>query len=274
MNRDIFRRQALDVCSIDNARQLGGYTGHKGRKIKENVLLRSACLSDASEEDLEKLKTKYNVTLVVDFRTEEESKAMPDHKIDGTTYMCLNVMTLNDPMKTLFGGKEAIKWDEGFAGKLLSYAENGDMQTYYENLIISEKGQDGYAAFLKTLLEQKTDEAVLWHCTQGKDRAGLASIFLLAALGADKETILTDYELSNGYYEKKVAYMEKIAAEKGHNEKTITNIRSMIGVSREIMEHVLKFVDDKYGSLEQYIREQLKITDNDLAELREKYLEP
>ena len=59
--------------------------------------------------------------------------------------------------------------------------------------------------FFRILL--KTDPgrgAVLWHCVDGKDRAGLATMFLLSALGADKQTILEDYLMSNSGKEEKL----------------------------------------------------------------------
>lgn len=52
-----------------------------------------------------------------------------------------------------------------------------------------------------------------------------------------------DYELSNVYYEKKVKALEKLAVEKGCDKKSIENVRTMIGVSRELLEDILKFID-------------------------------
>ena len=48
-----------------------------------------------------------------------------------------------------------------------------------------------YKDFFRLLIEVDSEtNAVLWHCTDGKDRAGLAAALLLAALGADMKTIL------------------------------------------------------------------------------------
>jgi protein-tyrosine phosphatase len=38
---------------------------------------------------------------------------------------------------------------------------------------------------------------VLFHCTAGRDRTGVATVLLLEALGVPRETILSDYLLSN-----------------------------------------------------------------------------
>lgn len=273
MKKDIFLRQALDVSSIGNARQLGGYLGSDGRVIKKNLLLRTAGLSEASKEDLEKLKTEYHVTQVVDFRTEEERQAMPDQKIEGAVYTSICVMNLDDSTKKQFQNKMEIQWNEEFVDAILSHLDQIDMKANYEGQINSEMGQAGYREFFRILKEQKPGEAVLWHCTQGKDRTGLASLFLLSALGVDEKTILMDYELSNVYYDKKVKALEKLAAEKGYGAKTIEQIQAMIGVNREVMEYTLKVLKEKYGSVEQYLHHQLGVTDEDIQELKEKYLQ-
>ena len=48
---EAYQAQAIEMESLNNARQLGGYVGADGRKVKDNVLIRCGQLSDASEED-------------------------------------------------------------------------------------------------------------------------------------------------------------------------------------------------------------------------------
>ena len=48
--------------------------------------------------------------------------------------------------------------------------------TFLENAV----GQQGYKEFLEILVKAKG--AVLWHCTSGKDRTGLAAMFILYVL--------------------------------------------------------------------------------------------
>src|SRR5205823_13347586 len=50
-----------------------------------------------------------------------------------------------------------------------------------------------------TVVARAADESrlpMVVHCTAGKDRTGVASALVLAALGVDDETIAADYELS------------------------------------------------------------------------------
>ena len=50
------------------------------------------------------------------------------------------------------------------------------------------------------MLRERTP--MLFHCTQGKDRTGVAAILIMLALGVDEETILDDYVLTNKYRRK------------------------------------------------------------------------
>ena len=114
---------------------------------------------------------------------------------------------------------------------------------------------------------------VLWHCSQGKDRAGWASTFLLAALGASRETIVEDFDLSNQSYARQVEALTAKVQGKDGSEEAIAFIRAMVGVSRENFEAALYLIDQKYGSLSGYIENQLGFSKKEQQQLKEKYLE-
>ena len=113
---------------------------------------------------------------------------------------------------------------------------------------------------------------MLWHCSQGKDRAGWASAFLLAALGASRETIVEDFDLSNQSYARQAeALIAKIQGKDG-SDGAVAFIRAMVGVSRENFEATLDLIDQRYGSLSGYIENQLGFSKEEQQQLKEKYL--
>ena len=75
--------QTLGMEKLGNARQLGGYVGADGKVVKDGLLLRTAKLADATQADLDKLVSEYNLGYVVDFRTTAERAQAPDPEIDG-----------------------------------------------------------------------------------------------------------------------------------------------------------------------------------------------
>ena len=77
-NQVTMEGQTLGLAEIENARQLGGYYTEDGRRIKSNMLLRSAKLVKATDEDIKKLTQDYNLGTIVDFRTTDEIADAPD----------------------------------------------------------------------------------------------------------------------------------------------------------------------------------------------------
>ena len=71
------KNQLIGLTSAHNARQLGGYQ-IGSRRIKDNLLLRTAKISELSKEDSILLCDKYKVQCIYDFRGKEESLSAPD----------------------------------------------------------------------------------------------------------------------------------------------------------------------------------------------------
>ena len=130
--------------------------------------------------------------------------------------------------------------------------------------------QQRYGAFLRGVLD--AEGGVLWHCSQGKDRCGWGAAFVLAALGASRETIVEDFDLSNASYAAQVEVLSQKVIEMGGGEKELAFIRAMVGVSTENFESTLDLIDSQYGSLSAYLGKALGFTAQDQEKLRNKYL--
>ena len=61
--------------------------------------------------------------------------------------------------------------------KLAEYAKTGQLSTLYTDILLSSQSQKGFSQFFNILLNN-TEGAVLWHCSYGKDRTGLAAALL------------------------------------------------------------------------------------------------
>ena len=51
---------------------------------------------------------------------------------------------------------------------------------------------------------------ILFHCSAGKDRTGIAAILILLALGVDEETAIYDYMLTNEYRKDMLTALKRI----------------------------------------------------------------
>ena len=267
--------QALLVTGIENARQLGGYETADGRRVKRDVLLRTAKLSDAPSEELAALKDIYHLGVVVDFRTLAEREGAPDPEIDGVDNIVLDV--LDEGSRTGAGAAIAGIYEKGGAEPaevMLNIIRSGCVsERMYADMAFDPAAEKGFRDFFRILLENGGKKAVLWHCSGGKDRTGAAAVLLLLALGVNKETALRDFELTNEFLREKIAYMESRAAELTDDPEEIAWVKDLTGVNRKYMEKLLDTLEEKYGSQERYLTEGLGLDKAELEQLREMYLE-
>ena len=270
-----YSQRAIAFDGIENARDLGTLVMQDGQTIRTGMLVRSGNLSKATDDDVATLKGTYHLTNVFDFRFEAEANAAPDRIINEVSYTHLSTLPQVFVAGFSSGRVDTTKTvTKDMLDILLRYAFEPQAQAMskglYPAIITDSTAQRYYGEFLRGVLNAKG--GVLWHCSQGKDRAGWASAFVLAALGASRETIVEDFDLSNQSYAPAVEAMtEKVKGKEGA-EEAVAFIRAMVGVSRENFEATLDLIDQKYGSLSQYIENQLGFSSEDQRLLREKYL--
>lgn len=257
--------QMIGITSVHNARQLGGYIiGDK--QIKEDLLIRSARLSSLSEADSTLLADKFRLQRVYDFRGNDETQSAPDVIPGDAAYLSLALSFASSNSPSVHFETEAER-----IAMLLENAENPLVQelcnTMYDKIFFEESSMEVYRRFFEDLASIDPDNgAVLWHCTQGKDRAGSASAMLLAALGADRSLILADFELSKSYYD---SFTSSIKTETEAQRHVIS---TLISVNPVVFEKTLDKVDAEYGSLRNYLTQCLGVTDEMMETLREKFL--
>ena len=261
------KNQLIGLTNAHNARQLGGYR-IGDQFIKKNLLLRSAKLSGLSKEDSILLGEKYKVQCIYDFRGKDESLSAPDVIPGKARYLSLAL--------SFTGGERQfdVKFEseEQMIGMLLQYADHPSVQamctSMYDLIFFEESSKEVYRQFFADLLTTNPEEgAVLWHCTQGKDRAGCASAMLLAALGANRELIMADFILSKSYYDPMASQI------KTETETQKIVINTLISANPEIFEATLDKVDAKYGSLRNYLTTCIGVTPEMMNVLRDRYLE-
>ena len=84
--------QSINLDSVGNARELGGYITNDGRKVKHGVLLRTAALYGISSGDVTRLTKDYGLSVIADLRMSLEAASKPDPVIEGVKYVNLRVI--------------------------------------------------------------------------------------------------------------------------------------------------------------------------------------
>lgn len=266
---DMERR--IPVTGIENARELGGYPVQDGRHVRKHVLLRTANLYDATQQDIDLLVHTYHLKTVLDFRGPEEVSAKPFRNMEGIQRHWLNVMPdmQGSSSKAVAHSNDDIDSVLTFLKSLKDFEE----YTMYIAILSSFKGQQAYTRFFQYLLENDRDHAVLWHCNAGKDRTGIAAMLILSVLGADRDLILQDYLSTNDYRKGKIEDLTRRASEKTDNPLLLNRIQAMYGVRRELLENLMQYCISQSGSVVHYTKEHLGLTEEKIERLKQLYLE-
>ena len=271
--------RSLSLAGVGNARELGGYTGADGRAVKRGVLLRTARLADATQEDVERLLSVYHLAVDVDFRGDGEVEKAPDPEMEGVEY--LNIHILDDsagPSEEMEAEIAALEEQGVEIDKItrlrLFQKYGGFTDQMYVDFLSSDVGKAGYTRFFRALLDLPEDRALLFHCSQGKDRTGCGAMLILFALGVDEETVMADFLLTNEYNAALIAEERAYLTENGIGEDELdTFMKMMDQVYPEFMENAIQWMTETYGSPLGYITRELGMTEADIQALRDKFLE-
>ena len=267
---DLYNQQTIGLSeNVGNARELGCYVGADGKVVKPGLLIRSGRLKELSDEDADILLNTYNLGTVIDLRSEEDFTDKADAQLDGVEYVNIPMHSDSYPGNQPLMDALAEGQDFATAAKDFIYSDAfADRYRYY--------WQDEYArsqakAVFDVLLAADPDEAVLWHCSEGKDRTGVIAMLVLGALGVDEETLLDDYEASNIPYASTIEAIKQQAGDE-LNEEELELIGSTSGVHRAMMQEALDEVIEEYGSMHDYLINGIGLTEDDITALQEKYL--
>lgn len=269
-------QQFLLVKGIVNARDLGGYTTADGRTVRNGLLLRAASLADATDADINYLQG-IPVLKVIDFRQDFELPGREDRIIPGAEYVRIPINSNGDAMDD--PEAEEVRKRKSFDVKkvIMIAAFNKKAQKLardlYPNMVTLEPCQQKFAQFMRMVVDGPGNGAIFFHCTQGKDRTGLASAYILAALGVDRETIIADFDATNAVYEKDVKRLSRRVRFWGGKEDEIGVVKAFIGANTDNFIKTLDLIDSTYGSMEAYLKGPLGLTDQDIETLRNRYLE-
>jgi protein-tyrosine phosphatase len=238
----IHYERLLPTENLFNVRDLGGYAAGTGRQVKWGLLFRAGDLYEPSDGDLALLEKK-GIRTIVDFRGEQEAAHAPDCKI--ATVKKAVVLPLDAGNMMDLGRVE-----RGVSGETL-------MEELYR--ILADEGRPQYREFFK-IISDKENAPLLFHCSAGKDRTGLAAALILSALGVDRELIYQDYVLSHTCLKDKYrAWFEKAP-----------HLEPVMSVRRSYLEAALARIDQDFGGMERYLKTELGA---DIGLLRELYTE-
>jgi protein-tyrosine phosphatase len=228
---------------------------------------RSGELSQLSDDDVGKLGG-LGIKAVVDLRSPEEVSARGEGRLppDARAY----------PMP--------IASSDMFA-KLIPMFLKGDFSQVPPDLLdkvnrmLVRDFAEQYAGLLRALSDP-ANRPLVFHCTQGKDRAGFGAAMVLSALGVPWETVVEDYLLSNHFRrqenDKMLGMIRTFAANQvgaEGEEIAFSRVEGLLYVKEGSLQAAHAEIIERHGSIRTFLTEGLGCSTEGLRRLRDDLLE-
>ena len=251
----------LGLEGVENARDLGGYYTEDGTsQIKPGLLFRSAELNSATEQDVALLQ-RLRVSKIIDLRTKSKAALEPDVEVPGAA--AVSIVPLGFPDLTVLESNDYQV--------LLNAARSGLVNVWmtniYRQLVEDPKAIEATRQFFHEILSLSDGEAVLWHCSAGKDRTGMMTVFLMHVLGCSEEVYRANY-----YNDEKMKRLYSYAYEITHDKKIAQAMYYVYGVKEDWLDVALDTIKLRYGGMEAYLKNVIGLTNADFTKLQTRYL--
>jgi protein-tyrosine phosphatase len=242
-----------------NFRDMGGYPAQGGRHTRWDTLFRSGSTHEFTAEDLRQ-RAVIGIRYAYDFRSNSERADQPSGiaALKTIQYRHLDHDHLpGNVSKTLV--QAGVRSEDTTAVMISMYRR------------LPLEFRTAFKALFQHLASG--DLPMVFSCTAGKDRTGVAAALVLSALGVPREIVLEDYLVTELFFERscKVVFS-------GHLGKLFE------GIDRQVWEPVMRARPEylnaafdqialSWGSLDNYLQQELDVSAADLELIRNNLLE-
>lgn len=231
-----------------------------GSKMKNNILFRCAKLSTLNDEDIKKIED-LNPHAIIDFRDPKEINKAPDNLSKDLLKKYVSLPISASTLSRMVDQKN-IDGDNKFTYEKV-------MEESYKLYINNHKHV--WKEFIKILLKANNNP-IIFHCSAGKDRTGIASFIIQKLCDNPMELIFENYLLSNELLTINAATAEQSTASK-KDDQLITEIMldTLSKVKKSYLISGINEIENQFESLEKYIIQELGFTNTDIKDLKKLY---
>jgi protein-tyrosine phosphatase len=222
------RRHA--VAGLYNLRDTGGYRAAGGTS-RWGKLLRSDALHRIDATGRDRL-AEIGVAHIIDLRGGDERATAPS-AVDGLEVTVHHLPVFDD------------------ADPAAQATTHVGLVPVYDH-IVDERGAQLVDA-IRVIIAADDDDAVLVHCTAGKDRTGLVVAFALAAAGADRDNVVADYAATAENLRGEWSDAMTAVFEQRGIELTAGMVELITESPAEVLEALLERIDREHGSISAYL---------------------
>jgi protein-tyrosine phosphatase len=240
------RIDAKQLAGVLNFRDIGGYKTVDGHTIRYNVVYRSATLRGMTLSDNERL-APLKIRYEIDLRTETERSAAP------TNWGPNPPEVIDIPF--LQAGTPPSNPDPAQVHAMMRrlYADYAVVNAPTIGKVLHDLAQG--------------DEPALIHCTGGVDRTGMTVAVLMTLLGASRKDVYREYLVSSKLSKEQ---MGRIVTNSG--VAVSPKFLKAFSIDASSLDAFFDSIDRHYGSFDAYVRNGLKLSNQDVRSLRRKLL--
>ena len=243
----------ISIESVSNFRDVS-----IGSKMKKNLLFRCAKLSTLNDRDICVLEN-LNPHAIIDFRDPKEIKKAPDNLSAKLLKKYINLPISASTLSRMAAQKEI------YGDSVESYEKV--MEDSYRMYINNHKVV--WTKFFEILLKSKK-LPIIFHCSAGKDRTGIASFMIQSIFKNPMDLIFENYLISNDLLTIKAATAEQSTSSSNQDTLVTKNMLSTLGkVQQSYLSAAIDEIVKKYTSLENYFISQLGLEVNDIRKLEQ-----
>lgn len=250
-----------------NFRDLGGYPTEDGHTVRWGRLYRSGAMTNLTDADFRHL-SDLGIRAVCDFRCNEEREHEPANwsalpGIDYRTwdYTRRDELEGGNSLASLLG-KQDLTPDKVAAIMVKAY------------LSYMTQHRDRYKELFQRLA--KGAVPLVFNCSAGKDRTGVAAALVLSALGVPRSVVVQDYTLSDKVVDFEAELLRNRETREPRQDDLyqwatvapIELVRPVLRSPPDYIESALTHLDETYGGVIDYVRAELLIGNRDLTRIR------
>jgi protein-tyrosine phosphatase len=248
------QQRILHLPSGHNFRDIGGYRTDDGRTVKWRQIFRSGYMSKITDEDRDQLH-RLGIDTICDFRANGERTERPTVWHEGTATQLwardyeLSAGALGDLMK-----EPHIQAAQSRASMLAVYRE------------LPYEQADSYREMFDRIAAGRVP--LVFNCSAGKDRTGVASALVLTLLGVPRGVVDEDYLLTNATIDDLFKFMAESKQYKAFVTDRREQIMPVMMAEKEYLDTSFDVIEREHGSVENYVRDILSLSDDAIEAIR------
>jgi protein-tyrosine phosphatase len=254
---DTGRERVVALAGGHNFRDIGGYATTDGRGVAWGKVFRSGTMADLTDADHATLEP-LGIVAICDFRSNRERRHRPSRLGDSAV----------EPWSRDHETSAADLVNAMRAPGVDVTVSRGLMIELYRTMAYEQA--ESYRELFRRIAAG--DLPIVFHCSAGKDRTGIAAALLLDVLGVDRATVVEDYVLTDRFLAGLLNLISREPDSRRYAAIDPAILAPMMRADPVYIETMFDTIEQRHGSSAGFLAEVLGMDAAAVAGLRDRLL--